>query len=433
MLFSIKRSITLLLLSLSLILTGCSSSPAAIKKYEAQDIVQKYDGDVEEFLNSEDYLKWLDEYGQSTEASVKLQKKMKHFYTSTLPVLLQADTKKNMVYSPLNIFFALAMLAECAGGETQKQILSLLGVSSTDELKEMVKTLMYANSVDNPVLASKLANSYWLSNEGNYKEDVLNTLVKDYYASSYIGDMKDGAYIKEMKKWLNEHTGDLLKDSVDGLTVDPATIMEIMSAIYYKASWNDGFTTKMTKTFHGANGDTDVEMMMRTGQMDYYADPDFKAVMIPLSHSGSMYCFKVNKGTSIEDLTKNQKVIDLINGSVKADYRRVELTVPKFDVDANIDLTDSLNTLGVVDAFTDQANFKPLTDDAVILSQAEHAARVTVDEQGVTGAAYTIFGIKESSIMIEDVPINFTLDEPFLFVVTGADHSILFSGTIFDL
>jgi serine protease inhibitor len=54
---------------------------------------------------------------------------------------------------------------------------------------------------------------------------------------------------------------------------------------------------------------------------------------------------------------------------------------------------------------------------------------VTIDEEGVTAAAYTVMEMTgDSAPPVEEV--SFTLDRPFLFVLTGQGGEILFSGTV---
>ena len=73
----------------------------------------------------------------------------------------------------------------------------------------------------------------------------------------------------------------------------------------------------------------------------------------------------------------------------------------------------------------------PLTEDVdeLYLSSANHAAMVEDDENGVTGAAYTELMVTEGAAL-PDKEIDFVLDRPFMFVVTGADGAVLFSGIV---
>ena len=77
------------------------------------------------------------------------------------------------------------------------------------------------------------------------------------------------------------------------------------------------------------------------------------------------------------------------------------------------------------------ADFTPLATDRddLYLSAEEHAATVEIDEQGVTGAAFTALAMAEGAAE-PDEEIDFVLDRPFLFLITGRDGSILFSGIV---
>ena len=118
--------------------------------------------------------------------------------------------------------------------------------------------------------------------------------------------------------------------------------------------------------------------------------------------------------------------------SAESKYMTIDLSVPKFDVSADTDLSGALRALGVTDVFdAGKADFSPLTDkaDGIFLSQAKHAARVTIDEEGVVAAAYTVM-VACGAALPPDERIEFTLDRPFLFAVTGESGEILFAGIV---
>ena len=77
------------------------------------------------------------------------------------------------------------------------------------------------------------------------------------------------------------------------------------------------------------------------------------------------------------------------------------------------------------------ADFSPAIQDAdgVYLSRADHAARVTVDEEGVTAAAYTVM-MEAGAAEPPDEEIDFTLDRPFVFAITARSGLPLFVGIV---
>ena len=77
------------------------------------------------------------------------------------------------------------------------------------------------------------------------------------------------------------------------------------------------------------------------------------------------------------------------------------------------------------------SDFSPLTKDtaSVFVSQVKHAARVKIDEEGCEAAAYTVIAMCGSAMPPKD-EVEFVLDRPFLFAITGRDGLPLFIGIV---
>ena len=103
--------------------------------------------------------------------------------------------------------------------------------------------------------------------------------------------------------------------------------------------------------------------------------------------------------------------------------------MPKFDVSSSLDLRKNLRQLGVTDVFDDaKADFSPTFNSPAYVSMIQHSARVTVDEEGCTAAAFTVIGA-DTSAAPEDT-VDFVLDRPFIFVITADDSTPLFVGIV---
>ena len=143
---------------------------------------------------------------------------------------------------------------------------------------------------------------------------------------------------------------------------------------------------------------------------------------------------KVHGGATLPDgqFLADEPTMDfLLSGgeSAESKYLIVNLALPKFDIASDLDLADSLKSLGITDVFDPAvSDFSPMTDDtAAYLSQAKHAARVTVDEEGVTAAAYTVMMVCGEAAPPEE-EVDFVLNRPFVFAITGTDGLPLFAG-----
>ena len=110
----------------------------------------------------------------------------------------------------------------------------------------------------------------------------------------------------------------------------------------------------------------------------------------------------------------------------------MNLSLPKFDVAAQTDLIGGLKELGVTDVFDPWlADFTPMLGEGVdaYVSQANHAARVRVDEEGCEGAAFTVM-TADGAAPAPGEEIDFVLDRPFLFAVTSQTGQLLFVGVV---
>jgi serine protease inhibitor len=148
-----------------------------------------------------------------------------------------------------------------------------------------------------------------------------------------------------------------------------------------------------------------------------------------------MWFILPDEGVTPEELLSDGKVTEFILADgdwAENKFLVVNLALPKFDVVSDTDLIPDLKALGVSDVFNIGASdFPPMTADTdeIFLSQAEHAARVAIDEEGVVAAAYTVM-ISAGAAMPPDEEIDFVVDRPFIFAITGADGLPLFVGIV---
>ena len=398
------------------------------------------DMSVQKYLEGDAHGEWWAGVRESVEQSRELQAGMDGYYLSLMQKTL-ASQDDNTVCSPLNAYLAFAILAETTDGQSRQQILDMLGVSDMKALRENATVLWESNYADTPALKSILSNSLWLTDGVEYKDAALADIARYYYASSFTGTPGSAEMDEALRKWTDDSTGGLLSEYTKDLSLDDRTVLEILSAVYYKAMWREEFHEEENtqEIFHGTNGDSEAEMMHRTTFMSAYRTETFTALGLGLTDSGGMYFFLPEEGRDVNDLLTDPRILCATRFDEEDDNwftPVVHLSVPKFSVSAKTDLTGVIEELGVTDVLDpEKADFSPLTEnvDELHLTKAEHAAVVEIDEQGVTGAAYTALGVTANGAAVPDDEIDFTLDRPFLFVVTGRDGAVLFAGVVRNL
>lgn len=365
---------------------------------------------------------------------------MDDFVDTSIQQFLTKSNGQNLIYSPLNVYIALAMLAEVTDGNSREQILELLGSESIELLRTQAGSVWNANYMDDGAVTSVLANSLWLNDDVKYIKETMEDLTDYYYASSFSGKIGSDDYNKALQSWLNEQTGGLLEEQASGIEMRPDTILALASTIYFRAKWGSEFSKSNTEKglfnlSDGNNETLECDFMHKSETQNYYWADKFSAVGLRLEGSGNMWFLLPDEGVDLDELLNDEQTMDFLHKGDAWDKNKflvVNMSIPKFDVVSNIELNAGLQKLGVTDIFdSDQSDFSPMTADVdeIYLSSSEHATRVAIDEEGVIAAAYTMMMVCGEAMPPDD-EVDFVLDRPFLFAITGTNGQILFVGVV---
>ena len=113
---------------------------------------------------------------------------------------------------------------------------------------------------------------------------------------------------------------------------------------------------------------------------------------------------------------------------------KINLSVPKFKVDASMELKDLLGNIGLSTTMGNNANFSALIPDSELeVGSVAHAATVEIDEEGVAAAAFTVIEVRDAGVIVNPEEIDFVLDRPFIFIIESNDGLPLFAGVVNQL
>lgn len=414
-----KRKLLALTLILALGLTACAQSgsgvaPAAAPEYPKALSFDDYEGrrTVRE------------EYPVSRELTDSLSG-----FSARSSSLALGGTQSNALYSPVSLWFSLALCAESAQGETRTALLDALGLSA--DAAASAKTLYNNLYQDNKMGALKPSISLWINEDFSVSQDFLDQAAEDFYAHSYLCDFADAATGKAMGDWLKQATGGLLGGQA--LETDPATLATLLSVIYYSDQWTDEFQKDRNTEgeFHNADGTvSQAEYMNRTyGSHGWQYGEGWLSTGLSLKNGSAMYFVLPDEGVTPGDLLADPEALaQIFSQDGDGGWGEVVLQVPKFRVDDSLDLKDTVAGLGAGIVFDEaRADFSNLSEDALCLSSVKQEATLSIDEKGVTAAAYT--RIDYVGAAPPDGRAELILDRPFLFFVTAGSVP-LFVGVV---
>ncbi len=363
------------------------------------------------------------------------------FATRLNEKFLAVDDDKNKAISPLSIYVALSLLAECADGNSRNQILSLLGMESIEELRSQAEKLWQRNYRDDGYMKSILANSLWLNNSIKYKDGLLETVTDKYFASVFFGTTGTDTYNKMLNNWIKEQTDGMLSPD---MKMNTETVFTIVSTLLYQTKWADEFEKSDTKSgvFKSPSGNKNCQFMTRENDMNYYWSDNFGAIALGLDMGGKMWFILPDEGYDADSIFNDkdlQLLLSLSNseiGSAYPDskYLTVNMEIPKFDISVQTDIMKGLSELGLTD-ITDPliSDFSSLAENynGIYVDKINHGMRVKIDEKGVSAAAYTTIE-GAGAAPPPDNRVEFILDRPFAFAVTLDNETILFAGIVND-
>ena len=363
-----------------------------------------------------------------------LPEALEDFSASSAALALAGEN--NRIYSPISLWFALAMLAETTAGETRQQVLTALGAEDMEQLRGWADSLWHTLYTDDGTASLLLGSSIWLGEGVGFHQDVLDTLAVRYYAGSYRVPMGTDKADKALSAWVAEQTRGLIGGNGKVLETTPDTLAVLASTLYYQAGWRNEFQPENTSedTFTTAAGEElTVDFMHRTDKnASFLRREGYEAAGLS-TYLGQMVFVLPEEGVSPTQLLSDPDFLSSLDmDSDDAILGEVRWSVPKFDVSSDLDLKPTLEGLGITDALDpDAADFSTLTDmEPVWVDQVKQIARVKVDEQGVEAAAVTLIADNAGAAPPEDSTICIMdLDRPSIFLIKAED-TVLFVGVV---
>jgi serpin B len=354
----------------------------------------------------------------------------------------------NVVYSPLSVSAVLSMVTAGARGQTRDQLVGVLGnhlpPQDTDRAFQSVLAELRPHGAG---VALEIANGLWLNRDhGPFQPGYVSLLRRHYGAQAK--PFTFDTVVRDVNRWCAVRTHGMIPRALE--SVDATTVALIANVVYLDAKWAVPFPEDATKdeTFTRADGsEVIVPMMNREGAVPLFAEFDAAAPEGPPTLRVAELAYKdrdfsmlivlpgaVGGLGEVEAQLPPERVRSWIVG-LDSDVEPVELSLPRFEASATMDLVPTIKALGAVDVFDASGN-ADLSGVAgapgeLYLGLLMQKAKIVVRERGTKAAAVTIGGMQITSVQPE--PVSFRADRPFLYLVlhkpTG---TILFMGRVLD-
>jgi len=360
----------------------------------------------------------------------------------------------NLFFSPYSISTALAMAYAGARGETETEMAKVLHFptvpSETVAVKDKFARMRFHSAFGTIVkdlnargrkgsYELTVANALWGQKGYGFLEEFLG-LIK----TNYDGQLNEVDFIrateatrKAINVWVEKKTNNKIKNLIQKGVLDSMTRLVLTNAIYFKGNWARQFKEERTKDapFTLADGQkVDVAMMNQTTDFNYMETEDFQGLELPyVDDELSMIILLPKEFNGLDEFEKTLTSENLSKWLGKLRNREVRVSIPKFKMTSQFGLASVLKSMGMIDAFSVNADFSGMNGKRdLFISAVIHKAYVDVNEEGTEAAAATAVTMKLTSIGPAQIPV-FRADHPFLFLIRdNHSGSILFIGRVMN-
>lgn len=362
------------------------------------------------------------------------------FSFALLSEALGRTEDKNAVLSPLSAYLCLAMLQNGAAGETLAEFEKLLGFD-TGRLNAESLALVRALSETSGSTALAIANSAWADDDAVTVNDSFLRAIVDYYgADMFSVDLPSDAAKDAVNAWVKERTNGLIPSLRDDVYPGDTRLV-LINTLYFKGIWRVPFWADNTYggTFTLAGGETPEVPFMHMNEVwfDYIQGEDADGVILPYDdHKMAFVALRPMGGADAAALAASLDAARFAALLDSAETRLMDLSVPKYEAEFSMALNDTLKGMGLNAVFdpaaADLSGAGAGVDGPLYLSLVQQKVRLIVDERGTEAAAVTE-AAAAGAALIEEKPLDFRLDSPFVYAVVDLESGLpLFIGVLDD-
>lgn len=340
----------------------------------------------------------------------------------------------NFLISPISAAAALGMAENGANGNTKAQFETLFGLTLDEMNAYMLDYLENLYSSEENMKLS-IANSIWFD-EGRItvSRDFLAANKAYYRAQMYQTDFSDPKTVSDINTWVKKNTDGMIEKLLE--QISPEAVMYIINAVCFDAEWSVKYEKSdiLDGTFYNADGSAETVQLLRSEESRYISSADGTRGMIK-NYKGGKFAFAAllpDEDTDIADFVAGldgQAFLSLIQS---AEPVPVNVMLPKFTYDCDMSLVDSLQALGLTDAFG-TADFSGISKtQPLAISDVIHKTHIELDENGTKAAAVTAIIMGET--VAAPAEFSVTFDRPFVYAIIDTATGLpLFLGTVTGL
>jgi serpin B len=284
-----------------------------------------------------------------------------------------------------------------ASGETANEIKVALKLDqiSKENIAELYKEFISEfKKNDGFKMATKIAVKKDCTVKPSFNEVASNSFDSEIEAMDFSNPAES---TKAINDWIAEKTENTIKDLLKPDFINSMTAMILVNAIYFKGDWVHQFvpSSNIEREFYLNETDfVNVEFMGQRKHFRYGKFDEFNARVLELEYKDSDASFLIvlpETRTGLADVEAKLYDIDFNDIASNLKSRDIRLHLPKFRIELQVDLNETMEKLGIKKALRDGAEFNDLLETSIPLklSKAVHKCFIEVNEKGTEASAHS--------------------------------------------
>ncbi|XP_036887280.1 serpin A12 [Sturnira hondurensis] len=365
-------------------------------------------------------------------AAQQLSKRNVDFGFKLYKKLASAHPSRNILFSPVSISTAFAMLCLGAQNSTLAEIEQGFNFRNVParELHEGFHYLIQRLNQDNQNLKIHLENILFIDQRLRPEKRFVTNAKNLYNAESIPTNFQNK---ENARKKINDYVGQKTQGKINNLirNIDPGTVMLLLNCMLFRVRWKHEFDPKLTKEEDFAvneNKPVKVPMMFHGGMYDVGRDDQLSCTVLAMPYYNNITALFVLPEEGRMGQVEEALTLDTLDRWKNLLVRRVvDVSIPRFSILGTYDLKKILSYMGITKIFEEHGELTRIVPNRNLkVGEAVHKAKMKMDEKGTEGAAGSGMGT-----LPMERPLVFKLNRPFLvMIVENIMSTTLFLGKI---
>lgn len=351
--------------------------------------------------------------------------------------LAKDKANENLCFSPYSLNLAMAMTYNGAKHQTKKEIQKTFSYPTTPIALNKQCLSHHNKLIENTdAVEFHSINALWMQKDYAFYPSFSETIQYTFSAKLTQVDFKKTRKRKKaiaaINAWAYDYTEGHISYLVPELAINKNTRLILSNALYFNGKWETQFDPEKNRieTFYATTGTQQVNYMRLKSKFNFYYDDLIQVLELPYcENKQSLFILLPKKNDGLALLEKTFDPFYLENILSDRNKKSVIVTIPKFKLAFDMEVSETFQAMGLQAPFTTKADFSGMTEKPeLFIDKIFHKATLEISEQGTKAAAASAVVISRKSALRDTY---FMADHPFMFFIRDNQSGlILFMGSV---